>query len=215
MEAYTKKYGGANLGDRKMGRRVFATGGFLDDQWYNRTFWMYSETWPGFYIANRAAKTGQLLTVDTKQTYAVHAFPIRNLQSPLFEPQTKGYLLVADNNENEPCLPEYTRGVPKGIGFTRKTPPVWHQWVPIRIRAMLAADNALFIAGAPDVLSKDDPMAAFEGRKGAVLWAVAKDTGKKISEVKLDSPPVFDGMSAANGRLFVSTLKGELHCFAR
>jgi len=215
MEELTRKYGGANLGDRRMGRHVFATGGFLDESWYNRTFWMYSETWPGFYIAHRAAKTGQLLCVDDEKTYAVQAFPSRNLQSPLFTPDKHGYLLFADDNDNEPVMPDYTRSVPKGIGFTRKDPPVWFQWVPVRIRAMVAAGNALFVAGPPDVLVPDDPMASFDGRRGAVLWAVSKDDGRKLAECKLDAPPVFDGMAAAAGRLYLSTLDGRVTCIGR
>ena len=208
-----EKYGGSNLGDRKMGRHVFATGGFLDDSWYNRTFWMYSETWPGFYIANRAAKTGQIISVDDKKTYALQAFPHRNLQSPLFSPAKKGYLLFADDNDNEPVIPDYTRGVPKGIGFTRKDPPVWHQWIDIRARSMVATADTLFIAGAPDVLEDGDPMAAFEGRKGAILRAVSKETGEKLSENKLDSLPVFDGMSAADGKLFIALENGNIECW--
>ncbi|MBT3201399.1 MAG: PQQ-binding-like beta-propeller repeat protein [Phycisphaerales bacterium] len=208
-----EKYGASNLGERTMGRHVFSTGGFLDASWYNRTFWMYSETWPGFHIANRGAKTGQLLTVDDKNTYAVQAYPRRNLQSPLFTPEDKGYLLFADDNDNEPIIPDYTRGVPKGIGFTRKDPPVWFKWVPLRIRAMTAAKNALFVAGAPDVLDPKDIMGAFEGRKGALLWAVSKTDGKKLAEYKLDYPPVFDGMIAADGKLFVVTIDGGVRCY--
>jgi len=212
MRQLAQKYGGANLGDRKMGRHVFSTGGFLDDQWYNRTFWTYSETWPGFYLAHRAAKTGQILSVDDEKTYAVQAFPSRNLQSPLFTPGKNGYLLFADDNDNEPVLPEYTRNVPKGIGFTRKDPPAWFQWVPVRIRAMVAAENALFVAGPPDVADPDDPMASFDGRQGAVLWVVSKSDGETIRRYPLDSPPVFDGMAAANGRLYLSTRDGKLTC---
>lgn len=212
MAELEKKYGGASLGDRKMGRHVFATGGFLDDQWYNRTFWTYSETWPGFYIAHRAAKTGQLLCVDEERTYAVQAYPSRNLQSPLFTPDKNGYLLFADDNDNEPVLPEYTRNVPKGIGFTRRDPPVWFKWVPVRIRAMVAAENALFVAGPPDVIDPRDPMASFDGRKGAVLWVVSKEDGERISQYRLDSPPVFDGMAAADGCLYLSTLDGKVIC---
>jgi len=212
MDQLTKKYGGANLGDRTMGRRIFATGGFLDESWFNRTFWMYSETWPGFYIAHRAANTGQILCVDEEKTYAVQAYPSRNLQSPLFTPAKRGYLLLADDNDNEPVLPEYTRNVPKGIGFTRSRPPVWFKWIPVRVRAIVAAENALFIAGPPDVLVSDDPMASFDGRAGAVLWAVSKTDGKKLAELKLDAPPVFDGMAAAAGRLYLSTLDGRVTC---
>jgi outer membrane protein assembly factor BamB len=212
MEEYTQRYGGASMGDRKMGRHVFSTAGFLDDTWFNRTFWMYSETWPGFYISHLAAKTGQLLVVDDEKTYAVQAFPRRNLQSPLFTPGEKGYLLLADDNDNEPVVPDYTRGVPKGIGFTRQHPPVWHKWVPIRIRAMVAAQNTLFVAGPPDVVDPDDPMAAFEDRKGAVLRAVSTADGKTLAEQKLDAPPVFDGLIAASRRLFMCTTDGHVVC---
>jgi hypothetical protein len=212
MERLEQKHGRASLGDRKIGRHVFAISGFLDDTWFNRTFWMYSETWPGFYITHRAAKTGQILCVGAEKTYAVQAYPRRNLQSPLFTPDKKGYLLLADANDNEPVLPDYTRNVPKGIGFTRSAPPVWFKWVPVRIRAMLATDNALFVAGPPDVLDPDRPMASFEGQRGAVLWVVSKDDGRKLAEYKLDSPPVFDGMAAAAGQLYVSTLDGRVTC---
>ncbi|MEE8450577.1 MAG: PQQ-binding-like beta-propeller repeat protein [Thermoguttaceae bacterium] len=211
---HREKYGASNLGERTMGRHVFATGSFLDDSWYNRTFWMYSETWPGFHIANWAAKTGQLLSVDDEKTYALQAFPRRNLQSPLFTPGQAGYLLLADDNDNEPVIPDYTRGVPKGIGFTRQRPPVWHKWIPVRVRAMVATKSALFVAGPPDTIDPEDPMAAFEGRAGARLWALSSKDGEKLAEYELSSPPVFDGLIAAHGKLYVSTEDGKVTCWA-
>jgi outer membrane protein assembly factor BamB len=214
-QQHKDKYGGSNLGDRKMGRHILSTSGFLDDSWFNRTFWMYSDTWPGFYIAHRASKTGQLLVVGPEKTYAVQAYPSRNLQSPLFTPAAGGYLLFADDNDNEPVIPDYTRGVPKGIGFTRGQPPVWHNWVPVRIRAMVLAGKRLFMTGPPDVIDPTDPMAAFEGDKGGVLRVVSSVDGKKLAEYKLDSAPVFDGMIAASERLFISTLDGRLLCMGK
>ena len=52
------RHGAFNIGQRRMGRHVLATSGMLDDSWYNRTYWMYSDTWPGYYLANLSAKTG-------------------------------------------------------------------------------------------------------------------------------------------------------------
>ena len=92
------------LGDRKTGRHVFSTAGFLDDEWYNRTFWMNSNIWPGYYLANQASKSGQLLVVDKSTTYGIKTFWTRNRHSPMFFPATKGYFLVADDNDNEPIL---------------------------------------------------------------------------------------------------------------
>jgi hypothetical protein len=37
--------------------------------------------------------------------------------------------------------------------------------------------------------------------------------GKKLQTLPLEGNPVYDGMSAANGRLYVSTEDGRLMCF--
>jgi outer membrane protein assembly factor BamB len=225
-----------NMGDRTFGRHVFSTAGFLDDSAWNRTFWMYSERFPGFYIANQAPKAGQLLVVGPDTTYAVKCYARRNRHSPMFFPGTDGYLLFADDNENEPVLmgkdgtPKPVKWLPKphkaigwtlttpavnrdkGTGFTRSRPPKWAEWVPVRIRAMVLAGDTLFAAGPPDVLDKDDPLAAFQGKKGARLLIVRAADGTTVAERKLGQPPVFDGMIAARGRVFIANRAGEVLC---
>jgi outer membrane protein assembly factor BamB len=244
------------LGDRRAGRHVFSTAGFLDDGWYNRTFWMNSDIWPGFYLANQASKSGQLLVFDKSNTYAIKTFWTRNRHSPMFFPATKGYLLVADANDNEPILvgrdkgqaidwlpafnmsrggndkgkkfgpnvgsaPQvsepgaYTYNKDKGIGYSRTRPPRWAVWVPIRVKAMVSATDKLFVAGAPDTLDPEDPLAALEGRAGGLLRAVSKTDGKKLAEYKLKSPPVLDGLITANGKLYIATRDGKLTCWTK
>jgi len=129
-------------------------------------------------------------------------------------PGKDGYLLYADLNGTEPVLRDGTRGTPKGWGFTRRVPPVWYDWVPVRVRAMVLAGEHLFVAGPPDVVPEDDPMAAFEGRAGGVLRAVSAGDGRTVAEMKLQAPPVFDGLIAAGGRLYMTTVDGRLMCFA-
>ncbi len=208
-----EKHGAFNHGHRRMGRHVLATFGLLDDTWFNRTYWMYSDSWPGFYLAHRAAKTGQLLVVGPERTYAVQAYNTRNMQSPLFTPGEKGYLLFADANDNEPVLDHRTRETTKGWGFTRSRPPIWHDWVPIRIRAMALAGKHLVVAGPPDIVDPEDPMGAFEGRKGAVLRVYDAEKGERLQQKKLTSSPVFDGLIVASGKVLLSTVDGKLLCF--
>jgi hypothetical protein len=62
-------------------------------------------------------------------------------------------------------------------------------------------------------LDADDPLAAFEGRKGGVLRILAKADGQLASEHRLAQPPVFNGAAAANGRLFLSLEEGTLMGF--
>ncbi len=211
---YKNRFGGINLGDMQMGRHIAPTAGFLDDTWFNRTYWMYSDGWPGWYHAHRGARSGQLLVVGPEQTYALQSFPERNKQSPLFTPGTDGYLLVADTNDTEAVLDSRTRGATKGLGYTRTVPPVWYDWVPIRVRGMVLAGENLLVAGPPDIVPADDPTAAFEGRRGGVLRAVSAQDGTILSERLLDAPPVFDGLIAAAGCLYASTEDHRVVCLA-
>ncbi len=202
------------MGDKKMGLHLLATGGFLDDTGFNRTYWMYASIWPGYYIAQLSPQAGQLLSIDAKTTYGVQAFTSRTIHSPTLEPGTKGYLLFADDSDNEPVLDDRSRNRDKGMGYARGAPPRWHHWVPLRVRAMVAAGGTLFVAGTPDIVPEDDPYAAIEGRKGGQLWAVSATDGTKRSEIPLESEPVFDGLIAAGGRLYASLRNGRVICLA-
>jgi outer membrane protein assembly factor BamB len=201
------------LGDRDVGLHLFSTSSLLDDSWYNRTFWMYSATWPGYYRANRgASKTGQLLVFDATTTYGVRVYEHERVPVPWFVPGA-GYQLFADDNDNEPVLAEKAANWDKGPGFTRTKPARWTIKVPVRARALVLAGDNLFLAGPPDVVDADDPLAAFEGRKGGKLWAVSAEDGNKLAEYELDAPPVLDGLIAARGSLYLSTKQGSLVCF--
>ena len=230
-------------GEMDIGLHLFSTSGLLDGSWYNRTFWMYSKRWPGFQLGNQAPKSGQLLVVDKDNTYGVKVFYRRNVHSTMFFPGREGYLLFADRNDNEPqivgeegakkpleWLPQsdYDRGGGRGmrtldseafgldkmIGYTRAEPALWAQWLPVRIRAMVKAGDTLFVAGPPDELAPNDPYAAFEGRRGARLVTVSAKDGARIDEQKIDAPPVFDGLIAAEGSLYMCLEDGSLSCFA-
>ena len=200
----------SSLGDRVSGRRLIATGGFLEDVWYDRTFWTYSKRWPGFYYANDAPKAGQILVFDDRTTYGLHVFTERLRLSPAFTPGGEGYELFADDNDNEPILAESSIDREKGPGFSRAEPPKWSQQIPLRAMAMLLADDKLFMAGPPDTMPEDDPYASFEGRLGTRLMVCSTTDGKTLFEGKLDEAPVFDGFAAAGGRLFMSTADGSV-----
>ena len=78
---------------------------------------------------------------------------------------------------------------------------------------MVLADKTLFVAGPTDDGFRT--IDALQGKKGSALLAVSVTDGGKLSELKLDSPPVFDGMAAANGRLYLVTQDGAVRCFGK
>ena len=226
----------SDLGELDMGaNHLVATGGFLDDTGFDRLFWMYSKRWPGFYFSQQSPKAGQLVVFDESTTYAVKYFYRRIVWSPAFFPAEHGYLLFADDNDNQPMLQERAktfetvdwlpkeaagdkfrrggRGVEKGTGYVRSRPAKWQKMIPLRIRAMVLAGDHLFAAGPPDVLDPEDPLAAFEGRKGALLQVFSATDGSLVNSHRLSSLPAFDGLSAAAGRLYLATRDGKVICF--
>ncbi len=205
-------YRRGHMGAREVGKHLFATGGFLDDSYFNRIYWMYSDTWPGYYMGNVASKTGQLLVMGPEKTYGVNAYNERVVLSPELTPGNTNYLLFADDNDNEPVLTQENWGRDKGMGFSRSQAPEWFDWVPVRVKGMVLAGERLFMAGPPDVIDPEDPMAAFEGRKGGRLWSYDAQSGKPTGKYSLSRPPVFDGMIASEGRILISTTDGSLQC---
>jgi len=204
-------------GRRKTGLHISATSGFLDDTYFNRSFWMYARVWPGYTLATSAPKSGQILAFDDSTTYSVKVFdrrgPGNHFRSGYFRPGS-GYLICADDNSNEPQQSSRVKGAegerPDQI---RPMPAKWTRRIPMRVRAMVLADRTLLLAGPPDAIPADDPLAALEGRRAASLMALSTGDGKTIAECKLDHPPVFDGMASAGEALFVVLKNREILCF--
>jgi hypothetical protein len=90
----------------------------------------------------------------------------------------------------------------------------WTQKLPILVRALVLAQNTLFLAGPPDILATDDSATALEGKKGGLLYAFSAADGNKLAQYELDSPPVFDGMAAVKGHLYLATTDGKVLCFS-
>ena len=58
-------------------------------------------------------------------------------------------------------------------------------------RAMVLAQNTLFVAGPPDILTSDGPIGALEGVGGGTLIVLSGSDGEQLAEYELDAPPVF------------------------
>ena len=109
----------------------------------------------------------------------------------------------------------------------------WASYVPVVTRAMSMAGKDVVVAGAPDVvdeeqafekLTKKDPIiqqilkeqdAALSGERGAMVKVVGKGNGQVSRELLLDSPPVWDGMAVAQGRIVIVTTDGKIQCYGQ
>jgi hypothetical protein len=107
----------------------------------------------------------------------------------------------------------------------------WTKDVPLMVRAMAKAGNTLFIAGPPDLIDEEqtfqklaerDPYVhvqlsqqndAFDGKLGARLQAVSATDGQILFEYHVNALPTWDGLAAANEKLYFSTTNGNVACF--
>lgn len=114
---------------------------------------------------------------------------------------------------------------------------VWERRAPLVVRAMVLVDppgtaqaegqgKTLFLAGTGNHRALDEPQegadaivtdvaapyAEAEADRGAVLWSLSPKDGSTLGQWKLDSLPVFDGMIAAHGCLYMATQSGHVVC---
>jgi hypothetical protein len=172
-----------------------------DDSWFNRTTWQVG-----------GMKHAQLLVFNERFAYGLAAYAGTS-RAKAFEPGAKGYRLSATALKASRAKKPAERGKrKKGQGGAGAS--VWSIHVPVRGTAMALAGDTLFVAGTPDTVDPDDPLGALEGRKGMVLCAFAAADGKQVGELKLDSLPVWDGLAAAGGRLYLATRAGRVICLA-
>ncbi|NQT86789.1 PQQ-like beta-propeller repeat protein, partial [bacterium] len=185
---------------------LFSPTGFLDGSWWHRTYWLYGSRfvsgWQGYYRSGKATPAGRILVFDDSRIYGYG----RELKYFRWTTPIEHHLFATERKA--------------ALDKTFK----WEKPIPLFARAMVLAKDTLFIAGPPDRVDEPklqrnrdpkvmaDYAAALDGKRGAALWAVSTATGEKLSAVALKSPPVFDGLIAANGRLYMATVDGKVLC---
>ena len=199
--------------------------------------------WGGWLTVGRKVPAGRLLVVDDSTVYgfgrlnqyALHGshvglegdelpWPLPTAASPnaptqyrLFACAKDPKVIMISTGENKPAGSAKNSKAGKKAGHKDEKTAVETRWskpVGLWARAMVLAGKTLFIAGPPDVFaSKEGDVAAFEGKKGGLLLATATADGKALAQYTLESPPVFDGLIAANGRLYMATLNGRVVCW--
>ena len=186
--------------DTRGGQHLFTTGGYLDPSWFNRTFWQFGR-----------ARTSGIMVLGKDVAYGVEVYESRSRET-VFRPGANVYRLQCISLKAPPKVPRGKQAPAKRRQQGMR--PQWEQRLGIRVTAMVRAADTIFVAGSPDVVDPNDPHGAWEGRSGGLLAAFAAGDGKKLAEYKLPSPPVWDGMAAAGGRLFISTEDGCVACMS-
>lgn len=90
---------------------------------------------------------------------------------------------------------------------------LWRQPLTIRGSSIVVGDDSIFLAGIEDKIGPaDNPWKYYDGLMGAKLIVYNRKDGKQQQKISLKSAPVFDGMSSANNKLFISCIDGSIIC---
>ncbi len=224
-QVYLKYFAFDRQGRRASQERphLFSIAGQLGEEWFVRTYWIVGQGmppagWSGWANASHTFPSGRILSFDGESVYGYGREGLAG--GPVGHRAETERLFAIERTAAAP--PADRRG-------RKKTPapavePLWADYQSLIVRAMILGPDRLAVAGPRDLGQKDPDLLAFtneavalanfEGKNEVYLQVLSAADGSRLSECRLPAMPVFDGMSAANGRLYLSTLDGKVLCLA-
>ena len=219
---------------------LFAATGFLDESSFHRSYWIYGNSFlegcsvpdAGWFEMGRISPSGKILSFDDTAVYGYGQFPQYSKWSTpvrysLFAVNKvpKDYRAGKSDRELQDPRMNWRKWrsarLPK-VQFDFR----WKADAPLRAKAIVKTRNVLFVAGPEDLLDEEivfqglhleenqrllqKQNEALTSRKGGKLLAVSVQDGSTEQMLDLESPPVWDGMAAAYGKLFVCCRDGSV-----
>lgn len=218
---------------------LYAPSGFAEDNWWHRTYWNYGSVFTGghdgFYQAGRFTPSGRILVHDGDNVYGYGRKQnflrwISTIEYQLFSAprdQSRG------PEQMETALKSKKKNTMDQSYHVKMN---WTGEISLQLRAMAGAGSNLIMAGPPDVLNEsglekpdlfefikneearkeiDAQQRSEDGELGSFLVVVDPANGDIVAKRHLKSAPVFDGLSVAHGRVYLSTIDGRVSCFGK
>lgn len=208
---------------------LFGVHGFLGEEWFVRSYWLLGTNvragW-GAWASGNETTFGRIMAFDDQNAYGYGR--VRIASAAVGHNADDYHLYGVKKVMMITGLPEAGRrrgqSAPQPAAKRPSKPaPFWADTESLIVRAMVLAGDKLVVAGPPDLRKKEadilaysneaESLAAFKGEKGAMLRVVNAKDGRTVSEQRLDAMPVFDGMSTAHGKVFVSLKNGHVQCW--
>jgi outer membrane protein assembly factor BamB len=195
--------------------------------------------WGSWEAMARLAPSGKLIAVDDQNVYGYDRKPEFLSESIVEEYQLYAASKATSQASIDRVNVSWTSHIKEsGDWQLRQSLPLadqtaldfkWKMDKPkVQVQALALANRILFVAGPRDIVDEEtaffhlddaytkqqlaEQSDILKGKEGGWLWAVAAATGQKLSEYKLDSLPVWDGLVAAGGKLYMTTLAGDVVC---
>ena len=221
---------------------LFSASDMLDDSGFHRVSIIYGKEFPSgvarHHTTLRYAPGGKMIVFDDSKIYGFSRLPhlhrwTRNLEfhifaasqderiKPTVQERRRSNAATKVNSVYEKTITLQSNDKERQRLLNSLTSTTikynWSNYDPAMfVNSMVLTNKMLFAAGPPAIRneSTQDALLRWQGKSGGVLWSLSRANGEKQrSDYKLDAPPVFDGMAAAYGRLYLSLANGSIICF--
>ena len=195
------------------GPHLYSPVGFLDDNWWHRTYWIYGyQTFgraSGWSVVARHLPSGRILSTDGESIFGYGRVTV--VSSGLGMADVPMHLFKSDR-EVTPTNQKLTNNNPS-VALRHQTSKVNYDWTrksPIAVRAMVLTKDAIVAAGP--LFDPSDPKAEpkFVSGEKSKLLIVDVNNGKDIASYNLAAQPVFDGLIATGAGVYMSTVDGTV-----
>ncbi|MCL5279588.1 MAG: hypothetical protein M1376_06745, partial [Planctomycetes bacterium] len=192
----------------------------LGEEWFVRNYWilgagMPGAGWSGWANAANTFPAGRILSFNDDRVFGYGREKV--VAGPTGHREDVHRFFGTERKATPP-----SNGKKKAAGGPT---PIWTTTQSLIVRAMVLGADRLAVAGPVDLAQKDpnllafkneaEALASFEGHRGVYLRIVRATDGRKISESTLPTMPVFDGLAAARGRLYVALRNGTVECWGQ
>ncbi len=213
------------------GVHLFSPIGLLDDTWWHRSYWtindQFTSHWSGWWKVGNSAPSGRILSYDDDLVFGFGRSEYHGGNTGQWRGGEHYRLFSLDRHGTIPAVAPKNPKDRRDKGKPAVLKYHWTKRVPLLVKALVVTDESIFVAGPHDVVKTEEEtgdgalvltnakevLDAWNGKLGGTLWAVSRRDGSKRAAYELESPPVFDGMAAAGGSLYLSTVDGRVVCF--
>ncbi len=195
------------------------------------------EGWGNYTDPRKSTPCGRLLVLDDSRAYGFRSEPLGNMLHPRTRYQLYAADKDPTTPTPGPATAESRRkarrsGGPKTQAAANSIGGCKVHWsidsLPLLANAMTLGGDRLFLAGPPDLADETEMLGylpgeddqinrqlkaqneAWLGKRGGILSVVSAADGQVLADYRLDSYPVFDGMSNAGGALYLSLIDGSV-----
>jgi hypothetical protein len=180
---------------------LYSTSSLLDDWGHNRSYWILGTgdlsrtpvAYPWIVHSDLAVPFGLVMAFDDKTVWAVRRAGGR--KGSRIE---GGIYAMPRPNPSDPAnfLPDFQE---RTTGKSQTTGISWKAGLSKNARAMLHAGDKVVVAG--------------RNKEGGFMRIFSAQDGAAMDEKPLEASPVWDGLAAAGGRLYLSLENGTIVSF--